>query len=169
MNELRVLAVCGILGYGFPEESLAAGMARQPHVVGADNGSTDPGPYYLGSGDQLTKRPQMVRDLGMSLASARGAGVPLIVGSAGTAGGEPRHRRPGRFGRTGDVSVCLHVDDARHLRDRNWHGGSGVDGVQRRSSVQGYPLHAVARPRARRAAPWPYTLREILNLPKEGA
>jgi hypothetical protein len=89
MNELRVLAVCGILGYGFPEESLAAGMARQPHVVGADNGSTDPGPYYLGSGDQLTKRPQMVRDLGLSLAGAREAGVPLIVGSAGTAGGDP--------------------------------------------------------------------------------
>jgi hypothetical protein len=89
VNELRVLSVCGILGYGFPEESLAGGMARRPHVVGADNGSTDPGPYYLGSGDQLTKRPQMVRDLGMSLASAREAGVPLIVGSAGTAGGDP--------------------------------------------------------------------------------
>ena len=89
MNELRVLAVSGFLGYGFPEESLADGMARQPHVVGADNGSTDPGPYYLGSGDQLTKRPQIVRDLGLSLAAARKANVPLIVGSAGTAGGDP--------------------------------------------------------------------------------
>jgi len=89
VNELKVLAVCGFLGYGFPEESLAGGMARQPHVVGADNGSTDPGPYYLGSGDQLTKRQQMVRDLGLSLAASRKANVPFIVGSAGTAGGDP--------------------------------------------------------------------------------
>ena len=89
MKELKVLAVCGFLGYGFPEESLDQGMSRRPHVVGADNGSTDPGPYYLGSGDQLTRRPQMVRDLGLSLAATRKAGVPLIIGSAGTAGGNP--------------------------------------------------------------------------------
>ena len=88
MEELRVLAVCGFLGYGFPEESLAAGIARRPHIVGADNGSTDPGPYYLGSGNQLIKRPQMVRDLGLSLAAARRAEVPYVIGSAGTAGGD---------------------------------------------------------------------------------
>ena len=88
MDELRVLAVCGFLGYGFPEESLAAGLARRPHVVGADNGSTDPGPYYLGSGNQLVKRPQMMRDLGLSLAAAQQAGVPYVIGSAGTAGGD---------------------------------------------------------------------------------
>ncbi len=89
MEELRVLSVCGNLGYGFPEESLAAGIARDPHFMGADNGSTDAGPYYLGSGDQLTKREQIVRDLGLSLAAARKKGIPYIIGSAGTAGGEP--------------------------------------------------------------------------------
>ncbi len=64
MDELRVLSVCGNLGYGFPKASLDNGLARDPHIMGADNGSTDAGPYYLGSGDQLTKREQIRRDLG---------------------------------------------------------------------------------------------------------
>ena len=89
MDEFRALAVCGFLGYGFPVESLEAGIARRPHIVGVDNGSSDPGPYYLGSGDQLTRRPQMVRDLGLSLSAARRAGLPYVIGSAGTAGGDP--------------------------------------------------------------------------------
>ena len=89
MDELRVLSVCGNLGYGFPKTSLENGLARDPHVMGADNGSTDAGPYYLGSGDQLTKREQIRRDLGFSLAAARKKKIPYIIGSAGTAGGNP--------------------------------------------------------------------------------
>ena len=89
MDELRVLSVCGNLGYGFPEASLENGVARDPHFMGADNGSTDAGPYYLGSGDQLTKREQIRRDLGFSLAAARRKKIPYVIGSAGTAGGDP--------------------------------------------------------------------------------
>ena len=89
MDELRVLSVCGNLGYGFPKTSLDNGLARDPHIMGADNGSTDAGPYYLGSGDQLTKREQIRRDLGYSLAAARKKKIPYIIGSAGTAGGNP--------------------------------------------------------------------------------
>jgi len=89
VDALRILSVCGNLGYGFPESSLQNGIARDPHIMGADNGSTDAGPYYLGSGDQLTKREQIVRDLGLSLAAARKKGIPYIIGSAGTAGGDP--------------------------------------------------------------------------------
>ena len=89
MDELRVLSVCGNLGYGFPKTSLDNGLARDPHIMGADNGSTDAGPYYLGSGDQLTKREQIRRDLGFSLAAARKKNIPYIIGSAGTAGGNP--------------------------------------------------------------------------------
>lgn len=89
MDELRVLSVCGNLGYGFPKTSLENGLARDPHIMGADNGSTDAGPYYLGSGDQLTKREQIRRDLGFSLAAARKKNIPYIIGSAGTAGGNP--------------------------------------------------------------------------------
>lgn len=89
MQEARILSVTGNLGYGFPERSLREGLARSPHLIGADNGSSDPGPYYLGSGTQLTKRGQVRRDLGLSLAAARQAGVPYVIGTAGTAGGRP--------------------------------------------------------------------------------
>ena len=58
-------------------------------MVGVDGGSSDPGPYYLGSGAQLVSREQLVHDLGRSLRAAREAGVPYVVGSSGTAGGDP--------------------------------------------------------------------------------
>ncbi len=52
MNELRIVAVNGCLGYGFDATSLAAGVEAMPQLMGADAGSTDPGPYYLGSGNR---------------------------------------------------------------------------------------------------------------------
>ena len=88
-DELRLLSLCGFLGYGFPTESLAAGITRQPHMIGVDSGSSDPGPYYLGNGAQVVTREQLQRDLGQSLRVAREANIPYVVGSTGTAGGDP--------------------------------------------------------------------------------
>ena len=88
-EELRLVAVNGCLGYGFDADSLAAGVEAGPDVIGADAGSTDPGPYYLGSGQSLVRPAQIRRDLGLALTKARAAKVPLIVGSAGMGGGEP--------------------------------------------------------------------------------
>ena len=87
---LRVLAASGQLGYGIPADSLARGMARQPHVIGADMGSIDPGPYYLGSGQMAAPEAMVRRDLELVLRAALDAGVPLIIGSAGTAGAKPQ-------------------------------------------------------------------------------
>jgi len=87
--ELRVLAASGQLGYGIPEAAFSAGVARAPHVIGADMGSIDPGPAYLGSGRMATSPEMTRRDLGLVLSAARGLGVPLLIGSAGTAGARP--------------------------------------------------------------------------------
>ena len=87
--ELRVLAASGQLGYGIPGAAFAAGIARAPHVIGADMGSIDPGPAYLGSGRMATSPEMTRRDLGLVLSAARGLGVPLLIGSAGTAGARP--------------------------------------------------------------------------------
>jgi acyclic terpene utilization AtuA family protein len=89
LDEYRLLSTSGLLGYGFPEASLAAGMARRPHMIGVDGGSTDPGPYYLGSGKCVNSRLAMKRDLRLMLRAARAAGIPLVIGSCGGAGGEP--------------------------------------------------------------------------------
>ncbi|MBY0339182.1 MAG: DUF1446 domain-containing protein [Acetobacteraceae bacterium] len=84
-----MLSTSGILGYGFAEESLRIGMGREPHVIGADGGSTDPGPHYLGSGTSFCARLSVKRDLRLMLRAAVAARIPCIVGTAGGAGGAP--------------------------------------------------------------------------------
>lgn len=89
MNEVRMLSVTPILGYGFPESSLEAGLALKPHVIGADGGSTDPGPFYLGDGSAFCSRLSMKRDLKLMLCAGVRNGIPVIVSTSGGAGGEP--------------------------------------------------------------------------------
>jgi hypothetical protein len=89
VEELRIVAINGMLGYGYEFASLQAGIDQQPHLVGGDAGSTDPGPYYLGSGTSLVKREQIRRDLSYALRASRAAGVPMVIGSAGMGGGNP--------------------------------------------------------------------------------
>jgi hypothetical protein len=84
---LRILSASGQLGYGIPEKPLRAGLERDLHLIGADMGSVDPGPYYLGSGRLATARRSTKRDLRLVLMAAIGGKVPLIIGTAGTAGG----------------------------------------------------------------------------------
>ena len=86
---LRILSASGQLGYAIPRPSLAAGLARQPHVIGADMGSVDPGPAYLGSGRMAPDADIARADLRLVLLGARELDVPLVIGSAGTAGATP--------------------------------------------------------------------------------
>ncbi len=62
-TEIRMLSPSGILGYGFPEHCLDAGMRQKPHLIAVDGGSSDPGPHYLGSGDAFVSRLSMRRDI----------------------------------------------------------------------------------------------------------
>jgi hypothetical protein len=87
--EVRVLSATGVCGSGFKESSLDAAMAKNPHFIGCDAGSTDPGPFALGSGKTAFPVRSIKRDLRLMLKAARKAKVPLLVGSAGTAGGAP--------------------------------------------------------------------------------
>lgn len=89
MSEFRLLSTSGLLGYGFPAASLQAGMEREPHMLGVDGGSTDPGPFYLGSGKTVNSRRAMKRDMQLMLRAGVGAGIPVVIGSCGGAGGEP--------------------------------------------------------------------------------
>jgi len=87
--EVRVLSGTGVCGSGFREASLEEGIARRPHFIGCDAGSTDPGPFSLGTGGTAFPRRAIKRDLRLMLRAARRAGIPLLVGSAATAGGAP--------------------------------------------------------------------------------
>ena len=84
----RVLIPTGALGLGFDKQALAAGIAAGPHIIAIDGGSTDSGPYYLGTGTSKYSRNSTKsewRDLMLARAKA---GVPLVIGSAGTCGAD---------------------------------------------------------------------------------
>ncbi len=93
MNEMRILSATGLLGSGFREDTLKRAMALEPHFIGADSGSTDPGPYYLGSSDTIFSDSAYKRDLRLMLLAARAAKIPMIVGSACTAGNDEQLER----------------------------------------------------------------------------
>ena len=93
MNEIRIVSATGILGSGFREETLRRAMQLEPDFIGADSGSTDPGPHYLGSGETLFSDAAYKRDLRLILLAARAAKVPAIIGSACTAGSDPQLER----------------------------------------------------------------------------
>lgn len=86
MSAVTVLTPTGTLGYGFGKEALERGLSLQPDVIAVDAGSTDPGPYYLGSGEMLVSRISIKRELTQLIVAARARGIPLVVGSAGGAG-----------------------------------------------------------------------------------
>jgi hypothetical protein len=92
-EEIRVLSPTAILGYGFPAASLAEGMRRRPDAIAVDAGSTDPGPHFLGlspaaAGEGLGQFAAAIdADLRPLLKAAVAAGIPLMIGSAGGAGG----------------------------------------------------------------------------------
>ncbi|OGA51978.1 MAG: hypothetical protein A3G24_14645, partial [Betaproteobacteria bacterium RIFCSPLOWO2_12_FULL_62_13] len=88
-DECRLLSVSSILGYGFPEASLKTGIERSPHFIGVDGGSTDPGAYYLGSGECLNSRKAMKRDLRLMLLAAVPRRIPVVIGTCDGAGSEP--------------------------------------------------------------------------------
>lgn len=87
--EVRLLSPTGMLGTGFLEKSFEDALELKPHVIGCDAGSTDPGPAYLGSGRAHLTKEVVARDLRVILRGGRRLGVPVLIGSAGTAGGQP--------------------------------------------------------------------------------
>lgn len=88
MKEIRILSSTAILGYGFPEESFREGLKLKPHVIAADAGSTDPGPYYLGKGKSFTDRNAVKRDLIYMIKAGVEHNIPVIIGTAGGSGAD---------------------------------------------------------------------------------
>ncbi|MBE6375140.1 MAG: DUF1446 domain-containing protein [Lentisphaerae bacterium] len=88
-QSIRYLSLCGLLGYGYSLSSLTNALQEDLDFVGVDAGSTDPGPYYLGSGKGFVKRLQVKRDLELILPEIKKRNIPLIIGSAGGSGAAP--------------------------------------------------------------------------------
>lgn len=89
MEELRILSPCGILGYGYPEESFRNGLKKNPHLIAVDAGSTDAGPHKLGAGVGIVSKMAAKKDLSLMLEAGYDMKIPVIIGSAGGSGAKP--------------------------------------------------------------------------------
>ena len=86
MEEIRFIAASGAIGIGIDADALDEAMTHHPHFIASDAGTTDAGPFSLGSGRPAFTREAVKRDMETALTRAVKAGIPLLIGSAGTAG-----------------------------------------------------------------------------------
>src|SRR5688500_16422434 len=82
-----VLVPTGSLGAGVREEEIRYGTAQGAQVIGSDAGSTDSGAAYLAKGMSKNNRGAVKRDLTILMKAASGAGIPILIGTSGQAGG----------------------------------------------------------------------------------
>lgn len=82
----RVLVPSGVLGLGFDRAALARGVAMRPDIICIDGGSTDSGPFSLGAGVSKYSRAATKSEWRALMAARAEAGVPLVIGTAGTCG-----------------------------------------------------------------------------------
>lgn len=85
-EQFKILAPCGMLGYGFPRASFMNGMAHHPDAIVVDAGSTDAGPHKLGAGTAIVSKQACKKDLEMMINAGIQAKIPIIIGSAGGSG-----------------------------------------------------------------------------------
>src|SRR3977135_2815958 len=90
MDEVRFVSATGVIGAGVSAAALDSAMAFKPHFIAADGGTPDAGPFSLGSGEAAFPREAVKADLAKVVAAGKAAGIPVIVGSVGTAGAD-RH------------------------------------------------------------------------------
>lgn len=88
-KEVCVLAVAGMLGSSFDEKSYQYALEKHPDMIGCDSGTCDSGPFYLGEGKLRMNRKAAKRDLELMIREGVARKIPVIVGSAGTAGADP--------------------------------------------------------------------------------
>lgn len=87
-NGVKVMVPVGSLGAGVREEEVAYGLARGADVMACDAGSTDSGAAYLATGKSKNNRGAVKRDLTIMMRAHAETGIPIIVGTAGQAGGD---------------------------------------------------------------------------------
>jgi hypothetical protein len=88
IGPIKILVPTGSLGAGARDEEVRYGIARGAQAIATDAGSTDSGAAYLALGVSKNNRGSVKRDLTILMKAGADAGIPLIVGSCGQAGGD---------------------------------------------------------------------------------
>ncbi|MGH6908879.1 MAG: acyclic terpene utilization AtuA family protein [Phenylobacterium sp.] len=87
-TSVRLFVPVGSLGAGVRAEEVEAALARGVDVIAMDAGSTDSGAAYLATGTSKNSCDAVKTDLRLLMAAQHEARVPLIIGTAGQAGGD---------------------------------------------------------------------------------
>lgn len=85
---IKILVPTGSLGSGASEEEVRYGISQGVHAIATDAGSTDSGAAYLALGMSKNNRGSVKRDLLILMKAGAEAGIPVIIGTAGQAGGD---------------------------------------------------------------------------------
>lgn len=88
-NEVCVLAAAGMLGSSFDATGFYRALEQNPDVIGCDSGTSDSGPFYPGAGKPRMNRKAAKRDLQLMITEGVKRKIPVLIGSAGTAGADP--------------------------------------------------------------------------------
>lgn len=88
-KEVCVLAAAGMLGSSFDATGFYRALEQHPDVIGCDSGTSDSGPFYPGAGKPRMNRKAAKRDLQLMITEGVKRGIPVLIGSAGTAGADP--------------------------------------------------------------------------------
>lgn len=84
----RVLVPTGALGISFTASAFARGVESKPDVICVDGGSTDSGPYYLGTATSKYSRAVTKAEWRELMIARDKAQVPLVIGTCGTCGAD---------------------------------------------------------------------------------
>lgn len=87
-DSIKIIVPTGSLGAGVRVEEVERGIALGAHAIATDAGSTDSGAAYLALGMSKNNRAAVKRDLLILMKAQAHAGIPLLVGSCGQAGGD---------------------------------------------------------------------------------
>lgn len=84
----RVLVPSGVLGLGFDRDALARGVAMKPDIICIDGGSTDSGPFSLGTSTSKYSRAGCKSEWRELMKARANLQVPLVISSCGTCGSD---------------------------------------------------------------------------------
>ena len=86
MKSCKIMVPYGSIGFGQPQVVFDRGLALKPDAIATDAGSTDSGPYYLGTGSVKYAEGAVRRDVKQCVLGAHKLGIPLLIGSCWTCG-----------------------------------------------------------------------------------
>lgn len=87
-NPVVVLVPSGSLGAGVRPDEVRYGIEQGAQIIASDAGSTDSGAAYLAKGISKNNRGAVKRDLTILMRAASDAGIPIVIGTCGQAGGD---------------------------------------------------------------------------------